>query len=218
MSAAARRRVAGVVPSAGRSTRMGSPKALLPLEGSTFLRHVVRVLVAAGCRPVVAVVAEGDREMTAEARAAGARVLVNPDPGEGPITSLRLAIDALRDSVDGILWLPVDHPAVREETVRAVLEGAGREGAELALPTFRGQRGHPAYFGATLFDELTDSDLIGGARTVVHRHLDAATLVEVSDAGVTTDVDTPAEYEALVSRRGGQSDASRQNERRGGGP
>lgn len=211
--------MAGVVPSAGRSTRMGSPKALLPLEGSTFLRQVVRVLVAAGCRPVVAVVAEGDREMTAEARAAGARVLVNPDPGEGPITSLRLAIDALGDSVGGILWLPVDHPAVREETVRAVLEAAWRESAELALPTFGGQRGHPAYFGATLFDELTDRGLIGGARTVVHRHLDAATLVEVSDAGVMTDVDTPAEYEALLSRRGGgQSDGSPQDERRGGGP
>jgi CTP:molybdopterin cytidylyltransferase MocA len=181
---------------------MGRSKALLRLEGSTFVRRVVGLLAGAGCRPVVVVAAAGDEEVASEARASGAEVVVNPDPGEGPITSLRLAIALLSGTVDGMLWLPVDHPAVLPETVEAVLAAARRQDADLALPVFEGRRGHPAYFGATLFGELTDPALPGGARTVVHRHLAGAALVEVSDRGVTTDVDTPREYEALVSSRG----------------
>jgi molybdenum cofactor cytidylyltransferase len=61
-----------------------------------------------------------------------------------------------------------------------------------------GKRGHPAVFGAALFAELADPSLEGGARTVVHRHLDRALLVDVEDAGVLTDIDTPEAYAAAL--------------------
>ncbi|MGD8728448.1 MAG: phosphohydrolase, partial [Gemmatimonadota bacterium] len=65
-------------------------------------------------------------------------------------------------------------------------------------PTYHGERGHPALFGQELFVELLDPDLEGGARTVVHRHLADALLVEVDDEGVVTDIDTPEIYRAVV--------------------
>ncbi len=189
---------AGVVPSAGASARMGSPKAMLRVNGETFLARTVRALRGGGCEPVLVVVAEGQHALAAEAAAAGARVLTNPAPGEGPITSLRLAIAALGNSVDGFAYLPVDHPMVRADTVATLLEAARTESAPLTLPTHDGKRGHPAIFGSALFDELADPALEGGARTVVHRHLPRAVLVEVADAGVLTDIDTPEAYAAVV--------------------
>ena len=44
-------------------------------------------------------------------------MLENPDPAEGPIASLRVALAALGSEVEGVAFLPVDHPLVAPETV-----------------------------------------------------------------------------------------------------
>ena len=204
----AHRVFAGVIPSAGSSLRMGRPKALLEVDGETFLRRAVQTLATAGCEPVFVVVAEGDDTTAAEAERAGALVLTNPDPGEGPITSFRIALAALADSVAGVAYLPVDHPMVRTRTVATLLEAALSTDAPLIVPIFGSERGHPALFSADLFPELSDPALEGGARTVVHRHLLEALLVEVDDPGVVTDIDTPEAYGAAIAGRPRGSEAS----------
>lgn len=190
---------AGVVPSAGASRRMGRSKALLHLEGRSFLHHVVRALMEGGCDPVLVVVAEGDEALLDEAHRTGARTLVNADPGEGPITSLRLAIGALGDTVDGIAYLPVDHPLVLPATVARLLAAARHSQALLTLPMHGPKRGHPPVFRTGIFHELVDPSLEGGARIVVHRHLADACLVETEDAGVIADIDTPELYAEVMS-------------------
>ena len=178
---------------------MGHSKALLDLKSCTFLHHVVHALAGGGCDPVLVVIAEGDDAVADEARRSGARTLTNAVPGEGPITSLRLAIAELGDSVDGIAYLPVDHPLVRPETVARLLAEARSSEALLTLPMHGAKRGHPAVFRAGIFPELVDPSLDGGARTVVHRHLPDACLVDIEDPGVITDIDTPETYAEIVS-------------------
>ena len=189
---------AGVVPSSGLSSRMGTAKGLLELEGRSFIRRTVDALAHGGCEPVVVVVAEGEEALAAEGAAAGAVVLLNPEPGDGPITSLRVALAALDGSADGVAYLPVDHPMVQAETVGLLLEAARASRSPLTIPLYRGKRGHPAIFGQAMFAELVDPALVGGAKTVVHRHLGDALLVEVEDRGVIIDVDTPGAYEAIL--------------------
>lgn len=188
--------VAGVVPAAGASRRMGHPKGLLEIGGRSFARRVTEALAGGGCEPVYAVVAAGDAELAGRFREAGARVLENPDPGEGPITSLRLAVAEIDDRVERVVYLPVDHPLVEAHHVADLIAAADRTGASLALPVHASKRGHPALFGRALFDELLDPALQGGARTVVHRHLDEACLLPCDDPAVVTDIDTPEAYQA----------------------
>jgi CTP:molybdopterin cytidylyltransferase MocA len=47
--------------------------------------------------------------------------------------------------------------------------------------------------------ELLDPELEGGAKTVVHRHLDSARIVEVDDEGVVIDIDTPEAYHSVLA-------------------
>ncbi len=188
--------VAAVVPCAGDSRRMGTPKALLDAGGRSFLAAVVGSLVAGGCDPVVVVLREGMDDEERRAKAAGAIPVVNPEPGDGPIASLRLGLALLEGAAEGVAYLPVDHPRVRPETVQRLVSTFLAGSAPLVLPVHDGSRGHPVIFRRTVFSELRDTGLEGGARTVVHAHLDEAELVEVDDAGVLLDVDTPEEYRA----------------------
>lgn len=181
---------------------MGRPKALLDLGGMTFVQRVVGALLDGGCDPVLVVVAPGERAVEKEALGAGARIVTNPEPGDGPITSLRLAIAQLRDQVDGIVYLPVDHPLVASRTIAELLAASRDSGAGLTLPMRGSDRGHPAVFRSSLFTELMDPSLDGGARTVVHRHLDDACLLQSADPGVVADIDTPEAYRLAVEAAG----------------
>ena len=189
--------IAGVVPCAGASERMGRPKALMEVGGTTFVRAVVDALAEGGCDPVVVVVPEHP-DIEGAARATNAHVVVNRDPADGPISSLRLALAELDPSVEGVFYLPVDHPLVRSDTISRLVRIATESSAPLVIPTHLGSRGHPGFFRAELFVELNDPDLAGGARTVVHRHLADAELVPVDDPGVVTDIDTPGSYAAAL--------------------
>ena len=192
---------AGVVPASGASRRMGRAKATLPLEGRTFLERVTASLRDGGCDPVFVVFDPTDAAVAAEVARLGGDTSIerveNPDPGEGPITSLRLALARVPEDREGVAWLPLDYPLVDGRAVARLVEAARASGADLTLPVHEGKRGHPALFRRTLFDELADPALEGGARIVVHRHLEDACLVPFEGSGVVTDVDTPEAYEAV---------------------
>ncbi len=183
-----------MVPACGLSTRMGRPKALLDADGRSFLARVVSALAAGGCAPVVVVARKAGGAVGREAATAGATVAVNPDPGEGPISSIRLALAGWGDGVDGCAICPVDHPLVTGATVRALAARLGDGSADIVIPTHDGRRGHPTLFHRRVFDELLDPALPEGARTVVRRRPSRVRECVVDDPGVIADIDTPAEY------------------------
>src|SRR5688500_19901080 len=112
----------GVVLAAGASTRMGIPKPLLEVDGTTFLERAIKVLRTAGCTYVVAVVNDSDDWIARVADSSGAAVVINDQPKSQQIDSLQLAIANLPDGYDAVVVLPVDFPRVTQETVNALLE------------------------------------------------------------------------------------------------
>ena len=186
-------RVAGVVPAAGRSLRMGRSKATLDAGGGrTFLERVCATLARGGCTPVLVVLRDPGSPEGALARRVGARVVVNPDPDEGPVTSIRHALHALPASVRGIAVLPVDHPLVEAATVEELLAAFDADATAAALvPTYHGRRGHPVVLRSTLFPEVMEDELPEGVRTVLRRDPVRVRELPVEDPGVLADLDTP---------------------------
>ena len=184
----------GVIPCSGRSTRMGTSKAMLDAGGRTFLERVIQTHQAGGCSRVLVALTELDGPLAAKALEAGAQVVMNPSPDEGPIGSLRASLRALDDSVEGVSFCPVDFPLIHESTVQNLIDVFQHSHAPLVVPTFNGKRGHPVLFGRVLFDELLSDTLPEGARTVVHRHLDDTEAVPVDDEGTVIDIDDMAAY------------------------
>ena len=188
---------AGVILAAGESSRMGSPKALLPYRGSTFLEHLVSLLLGR-VEPLLVVLGhEADRIRSVVRAPPQVRVLLNPNYRLGQLSSLQTAIRVLDASaVPGLLVAPVDHPAVEPEVVTALLDTFAAEQPGVLVPTFEGRRGHPVIFSAHLFTELLAASLEEGARAVVRRH--AARELPAHDAGILANIDDPESYRRLV--------------------
>ncbi len=184
----------GVIPCSGRSARMGTHKAMLDAGGRTFIERVVHAHRAGGCGRVLVALATLDGAISAKAVEAGAQVVLNPSPEEGPIGSLRASLRILDDRVEGVSFCPVDHPLIHEDTVRTLIDVFQQGQAPVVVPTFNGKRGHPVLFRRMLFDELLDDALQEGARTVVHRYLDDTESVPVDDEGTVIDIDDMTAY------------------------
>lgn len=190
--------VAAVVLAAGRSSRMGSAKPLLPLGGRSVIEHVVATLDAAGLGPIHVVVGHGGEAIARALSATRAVVVDNPDYDLGMYSSLRAGIASLPSSVDGALLLPCDVPAVRAATFARIADAGVARGAILH-PTFRGERGHPPFLPRSLFAEILAGDGDGGLRALLARHAGEAAEVAVFDRACLHDMDHPADYARLAT-------------------
>lgn len=183
-------RIAAVVLAAGEGRRMGGPKALLRLDGDSFLARVCATLSRTTLDTVVVVLgAQAERVQREAGIPGGVDVVVNEAWAGGMLSSVWRGLDRAEAlGCEAMLLQPVDHPFVAPSTVDAVC-AALRAGAAIAVPTFEGRRGHPGGFSRPLFAELRRADPGRGARAVLD--VEPARVVHVpGDAGCRRGVNT----------------------------
>jgi molybdenum cofactor cytidylyltransferase len=192
--------IPGIVLAAGKSSRMGWPKPLLPVgpSGETFLERITRVLREGGVEDVIAVLGSDAAAIRAAIpwQATGARFIENPDCDRGQFSSLLAGLRAAdRPGVGAVLVTLVDVPLVSAATVRTVLNAyRASRGAPVVRPTKHGRYGHPVIFDRRLFEELRRADIGAGANMVVRAHNAEAWNVEVPDSGAFVSIETPGDY------------------------
>lgn len=193
----------GVIPAAGRSSRIGNPKPLLDADGATFLERTVGLLREGGIGTVFVGVREERSPIGAMAGRTGARIVIPDDPDRGPVATLRAVVIEAQEFAGGapgaFIFLPVDHPLVKAATIGELIERWRATGRDLVVPVHRERRGHPILLGPTILQELAHREPAIGAgeedlADLLHPHDHAAELVEVDDRGVLVDIDTLAEY------------------------
>ena len=195
--------VPGIVLAGGKSSRMGRPKALLPIgpSGETFFDRVTRTLLDAGVEDIVVVVGADAEAIRAAVRqpASSVRIVDNPDYEQGQLTSLLAGLRAIDStSARAALVTLIDVPFVSASTVRRLISVYRERGASIVRPVSNGRHGHPVIFGCELFDELQRADPSQGAKPVVRAHAADMIEVPVDDEGAFTDIDTREDYERVI--------------------
>jgi CTP:molybdopterin cytidylyltransferase MocA len=192
--------IAAVILSAGESSRMGRPKALLPIGSQTFIEKIVGALRQAGLENIIVILGHDAEAMRQTIAHLPVTILVNPDYRKGQLSSLRVAIRHLlaNDRCSGLLVHLVDHPYIDAALVNLLIERFEDSGKLIAVPRFHGKRGHPVIFARSLFEELLNAPIDQGAKAVVNAHRDETLEIDTEDEGITLDIDTPELYRRHV--------------------
>ena len=194
--------IVAVVLSAGESSRMGRPKALLPIDGQTFIERIVAAVKQAKVGKIIVILGHNARELQSKISHLPVEILINTDYKLGQLSSLQLAVRYLQPDLDcdGMLVHLVDHPylapALVEEMIRRFYETKKR----IIVPKFHGKRGHPVIFSNALFDEILSAPMEEGAKAVVNAHRAETLEIETEEDGIAVDIDTPELYQQHVRR------------------
>jgi len=193
------------VLAAGKSTRMGRPKATLRLDDAdTFLTRIIRTFQQAQVDDVVVVLGHEAQAILKSVEQSGLspRFVVNEQFESGQLSSVLAGLRAIdRPGVNAMLMTLVDVPLVSAATVRAVLDRYRTTRAPVVRPVRGALHGHPVLIDRSLFDKLRAADPQRGAKPIIRAHVSAAGDVEVEDEGAFFDVDTPEDYERLVVQK-----------------
>lgn len=203
--------MAAVVLAAGESSRMGRPKPLLPLNGDTFLGHLLKELDASEVERTVVVLGYRPEVVLDAMPEVGSRAIINVNYSLGQLSSLQAGLDAVGET-DAILMCLADHPFVTRAVIDGVISTFESTRRPIVVPVYGGRRGHPTLFARELFAELQAAPLDRGARAVVWAHADEVLELPTQEEGIVADIDTPEQYQDWLAHwragpaaRGGRS-------------
>jgi len=190
--------LAAVILSGGASRRMGTPKALLPYQGGTFLEHLLKVTdhPRIGWRRVV--LGADAQEIAEGVKVPADEVVINENWEAGQLSSIQCGLRSLPGGTDGLLFCLIDHPLISRELVGALVERFYLSGKSIVLPVYKGRRGHPVIFASRLYEELLSAPLETGARAVVWAHGEEVCEMETSEEGCVLNLNDP---DALAKAR-----------------
>jgi len=189
------REIDGILLAAGESQRMGYPKPLLRIGDESFLAHTAAAMLDVVERLIIVLGAHSERVRPAVPGDSRIVVVENRHYERGQLSSLKAGLPAVSLTASAALVHLADHPLVKPATFAALVAGYGRSGKPIMIARYLGRRGHPVIFGRALFDELLGAPEDEGARAVVNADPSRVVYVDVDDAGVTTDLDTPIDLE-----------------------
>jgi molybdenum cofactor cytidylyltransferase len=183
--------IVGLLLAAGASTRFGANKLLHPLPDGTPIA-LASALALRAALPNMLVVVRPDNTALAQLLAQNAiPFVIATRAAEGMGRSLAQGVAAAADA-GGWLVALADMPYVRRETITSIAD-ALRNGAAIAAPSHRGQRGHPVGFAASFGARLQQLSGDEGARNLVREHVSEVRQIECDDPGVLADIDTASD-------------------------
>lgn len=192
---------AAIIVAAGMSSRMGDFKPMLNIGSISIAQRIVANFHQAGVDKIVMIT--GYNAITLERHLSGNGIIFLRNENYETtqmFDSAKIGLEYLKDKCDRILFTPVDIPLFTSATVRTLIES----GAELACPVCEGQQGHPILIAARLVDNILSDSGEGGLKGAISRCGAELREIEVEDAGVLHDADTPEDYRTLLNMHNAQ--------------
>lgn len=187
-----------ILLAAGGSRRLGSPKQLVPFEGTSLIKYVAVTALISEYPTVVVLGAFADK-VGEELNDLSVEKVVNKEWKKGMGGSIHKGLAALRAGhldLEAVILMLCDQPKVSPLTIHRLVDKYSKTGMPIVASKYDDTVGVPALFGYEMFGELLALEGKGGAKALIDKYEDTlVTTVRAPEAKF--DVDTPEDVEAL---------------------
>jgi molybdenum cofactor cytidylyltransferase len=191
-------RFGAVILAAGASTRMGTPKQLIEIDGRPLVIRAVEAALASPAWPVVVVLGANAEKIRPLLSRLPVQIAENPEWAEGMAASIRAGVTTLRHfsrALDGALVALCDQPAFSTATIAELLAAQRATDRSIVAARYSGRHGAPSLFLREHFATLAHLTGEFGARDLLNG--DPARVAAVDLPSLALDLDTPADLAAL---------------------
>jgi len=194
-----------ILMAAGAGSRLGHrPKSLLQLDGEPLIIRQINALKAAGADDLVVVLGFYAGEIAPLLNGTDVRIVLNPDPAQGQVSSQRIGLQQLSGRSNAVLMALADQPMIDSHDVMDLVERFARRPAEclLMFPRVQGQPGNPVIFTPEVRDAVLSADQSTGCRQWRQANRSSVLPFDSDNRHYVTDIDTPEDIESFCLTTG----------------
>ena len=179
--------ITGIILAGGLSTRLNTNKLVLTVKGKPLIRYAIE-----GMKPYVdkIVVVTGKFHDELLPHTKDVEVIRNDHYEDGMFSSV---LTGVKESHGDFFILPGDIAFVSKKTYEALLHGS----FSIRVPAHEGKNGHPVFFKEDNKERILAMPKESNLKEyLLDRGFEK---IEVNDPNILKDVDTPQDYEEILS-------------------
>ena len=187
-----------ILLAAGESSRLGQPKQLLTIRGTTLLRHIAKICIESGVGPVVVVLGSQEDIMRQELEGLPLHILSNVDWSSGLASSIRCGVQyimQLGGQPKAAIFVLCDQLLLTPKIIQQVRDRYVSFGADLISCQYGVAYGPPTLVGQVYFDELLTLTGQQGAKKLLAQYPERIDFIPFE--GGEVDIDFPGDLENL---------------------
>jgi molybdenum cofactor cytidylyltransferase len=189
-----------IILAAGKASRMGKPKALLPYKGNSFLFHTSQLAKSLNPSVLTCVLGHYYEPMSAHCLENNIPFILNHEYEKGMSESIKcglLHVLTTFPDLNMVLILLADQPKIDRFHLSAMLQRIRKHKLLLVCTSYSSTLGVPALFSKELFEEILEINGEKGAKTLIQKFaINALNAILYEEGHI--DIDTPSDYEKLI--------------------
>lgn len=192
--------ICAMVLAAGRSSRMGTQKLLLPYRGQPMIARVVDELLESPVDQVFVVTGKEGKPILEALAGRRVHCVTNPHAEDEMLHSVRCGLIAMPQQSAAAMVVLGDQPSITANLVAELVRSFHATSRSVVVPTYKGKRGHPLLFAMHYRDEILTGHEGRGLRGLLETHPQDVFELEVATSGILEDIDLPEDYRRAIGR------------------
>ncbi len=192
--------ISGLIAAAGNSSRMGSDKAFLNINGEYFIQNLIKKLSSI-CKEVIVVAGENYHNIETYLKEDGysfqvdVKLIKNENYQAGMFSSLQKGLSKINNA-DWVLYHFIDQQSLPIDFYEDLILQTD-EKFEWIQPSFEGRKGHPILLSNKIFNRIISAEDFTNLRDLSASEKFIKYIWQCSYPAIFEDIDTPEEYNAM---------------------